>query len=128
MVEQSKHYIAITAAAGGLAVVLGAFGAHGLKSIISEDMIKIYQTGVQYQFYHVFAMSIVAFLIHFCGQSRLLRLSFYFFLGGVLIFSGSLYALALTEIRMLGAITPIGGLALIFGWVCLFVAAIKLKN
>jgi uncharacterized membrane protein YgdD (TMEM256/DUF423 family) len=111
--------ILITAAiSGALAVMLGAFGAHGLKKIISPDMLEVFKTGVQYQFYHTFALFVVGILMQF-GKSKALKWSGYLFISGIVLFSGSLYILAITGIKVLGAITPIGGVAFIAGWIAL---------
>lgn len=107
-----------------LAVVLGAFAAHGLKSKISVEMIEVFKTGAQYQFYHGLALIIVAVLmLHI--PSSLLNYSGYLFIAGVVCFSGSLYALALTGIKFFGPITPLGGLFFIVGWILMLVAALK---
>ncbi len=113
-----KRVLVIAAISGALAVMLGAFGAHGLKKIISQDMLTIYQTGVQYQFYHTFALLIVSILMQF-GKSKALKWSAYLFMAGIVLFSGSLYTLSITGIKTLGAITPIGGVAFIAGWIAL---------
>ncbi len=101
---------------GLLGVALGAFGAHGLKKILSSDMLTIWHTAVEYQFYHTFAIALTGVLMLLLPQATLLRFSALAFIIGIVIFSGSLYTLALTNIRWLGAITPIGGVALIIGW------------
>lgn len=109
--------ILITSAIFGLlGVALGAFGAHGLKKILSSDMLTIWHTAVEYQFYHTFAIALTGVLMLLLPQTILLRFSALAFIIGTVIFSGSLYTLALTNIRWLGAITPIGGVALIIGW------------
>ncbi|MBS1717964.1 MAG: DUF423 domain-containing protein [Armatimonadetes bacterium] len=99
------------AVAGCLAVVLGAFGAHGLKAIISADSLAIFETAVRYQMYHSMALLALAALP--LGSRRLVgRL----WVAGMVIFSGSLYVLAITGIKWMGAITPIGGVCFILGW------------
>jgi uncharacterized membrane protein YgdD (TMEM256/DUF423 family) len=114
---------------GALAVVLGAFGAHGLKSLISADALTIWAKGVEYQFYHTFAL---LFLSQLKG-SKWTSMAYGFFSFGILFFSGSLYLLAtrsVTEISFVnyvGPITPIGGLLLIIGWIMLFLSALKNK-
>src|SRR5205807_8916321 len=100
-------------------VAFGAFGAHALKSRLSPDLLGVFETGVRYQMYHAFALLIVAAAIGHIGSARLLVLAGWFFFAGVLLFSGSLYALALSGVGMLGIITPIGGLLFIVGWACL---------
>lgn len=109
---------------GGLAVALGAFGAHGLKDKLETlKTTAIYQTAVQYHFYHALALLAVAVLALQGRSSPLLAVAGWCFTIGVLIFSGTLYALALSGVKWLGAITPIGGVALIVGWVALAIAA-----
>ena len=124
MTNTFNPYLFVTSISGLLAVLVGAFGAHGLKSVIVPSLLAVYQTGVQYHFYHVMAMLAVVILMLMRGESRALRLSFFGFLFGIILFSGSLYALAITGIRGLGAITPIGGLSFIFGWGCIIFDAL----
>lgn len=117
--------LCIAAIYGFLAVALGAFGAHGLKNRLSSEMMAVYETAVQYHFYHVFALLAVALLLQSGVQHLALRWAVWLFSLGILLFSGSLYALSLTGIKVLGAITPLGGLLFLLGWLCLAVAAIK---
>jgi uncharacterized membrane protein YgdD (TMEM256/DUF423 family) len=102
-----------------LAVALGAFGAHALKSRVSPDMLAVWQTGVQYHLFHALGLILVGLLLHMFPQVGGIRLSGWLLLGGTLLFSGSLYLLALTGIRTLGAITPLGGVAFLLGWLLL---------
>ena len=118
-----QFFLAASAISGFLAVALGAFGAHALKQRLSADMLAVYETAVQYHFYHTLALLAVAVLM--VGGAQGLKLSAVLFLVGTLIFSGSLYALALSGVKILGAVTPIGGLLLLAGWACLAYAAIK---
>ena len=122
-----KLFLTAGAFSGILAVLLGAFGAHLLKQMISSDMLEIYKTGVQYQFYHTFALLSVGILIKF-NRTKILEWSGYLFIAGIIIFSGFLYLLALTGIKMLGMIVPIGGLSFVSGWICLLVHFLKIKN
>lgn len=108
-----------------LAVMLGAFGAHGLKDRLTAEMIEIFQTGVQYHFYHALGLLVVGVLAYHLPESAWLRWSGWLMLGGIVIFSGSLYLLSITGIRWLGAITPIGGTAFIVAWILLTVAVLK---
>ncbi len=108
-------FTAIGAASGFFAVLIGAFGAHGLKGILDDYSLRIFQTGVQYHFYHALALVLVGMLLQQNYISQL-RYSGYAFLIGILIFSGSLYLLAITKVKILGAITPIGGLCFLVGW------------
>ena len=109
--------VRIAAALGLLAVVLGAFGAHGLKQILARnDTTLIWERAVFYHFIHAIMLFLLA------GRAPLHRGPWFSFLAGILIFSGSLYLLAVTNLRWLGAITPLGGLSFIAGWVWLLVA------
>jgi uncharacterized membrane protein YgdD (TMEM256/DUF423 family) len=124
----AKTYLLIAALNGFIAVALGAFGAHGLKQRLSADMLAVYQTGVQYHFYHTFALFAVALLmlqmpLLNISLSTALRWSGILFVVGIVIFSGSLYVLSITGIRWLGAITPLGGVAFLAGWLWLARAA-----
>jgi uncharacterized membrane protein YgdD (TMEM256/DUF423 family) len=107
-----------------LAVALGAFGAHGLKSRLSPDLLAVFEVGVRYQMYHALALLVLGL-----SEGRLpagtLRLGGFLFTAGILVFSGSLYALSLSGVRWLGAITPIGGLLFLSGWVLLIIAAFR---
>lgn len=121
MESSSRLFFLIAAAMGFLAVALGAFGAHGLENSISEDMLDVYQTGVEYQMFHVTALITVAILCHLHkGSSASLRWSGYLFTVGIVLFSGSLYLLSITGITMLGIITPLGGVAFLAAWSLLF--------
>ncbi|HEY9035753.1 MAG TPA: DUF423 domain-containing protein [Pseudomonadales bacterium] len=117
--------IGLAAISGFIAVALGAFGAHALKTRLPADMLAIYHTAVQYQFWHTAALLAVGLLILHFPQQVLLKYSGWAFVIGMVIFSGSLYVLALTGTRWLGAITPIGGVALVVGWALLLVAMLK---
>ncbi len=110
---------------GATAVALGAFAAHGLKQIISEDQLRIFHTGVEYHFYHTFALFAVAFLSEKIN-SKVINFSGWLFTAGIILFSGSLYLLAtLPSLYWVGIITPIGGLCFILGWLFVAFAAIK---
>lgn len=118
----AKIFLMAASISGFLAVAIGAFGAHGLKQKISEEMMTVYQTGVQYHFYHTLALLGVGILLQQFPQSLALKVSGWGMLVGMLVFSGSLYLLALSGTRWLGAITPIGGVALLVAWLALAVA------
>lgn len=105
------------------AVALGAFGAHALKAEIAPDMMAIYQTAVQYHFWHALGLLGVGVLLAQRPDSRMLRAAAWLLVAGMLLFSGSLYALALTGVRGLGAVTPLGGAAFLGAWACLARAA-----
>ena len=119
-----RTFLLIGAVLGFLGVTFGAFGAHALRSRLSPDMLTVFETGVRYQMYHAFAVLIVAAAIGRIGDARLLEMAGWFFFAGVLLFSGSLYALALTGTGILGIVTPIGGLLFLIGWACLGLFAI----
>lgn len=120
--------LAFAAVSGLLAVAFGAFGAHALRARLDASALDVFETAVQYQFYHALALFGVALLLLQFPASPLLRSSAWLFLLGILVFSGSLYLLSLTGVRWLGAITPLGGLAFIAGWGCLLAAAWKLPQ
>ena len=112
------NWFGIGAIFAGLGVILGAFGAHALKERLTPEMLAIFETGVRYQMYHALALLAVAWAAHRWPASSAASAG-WCFLAGILIFSGSLYTLALTGITKLGAITPLGGLAFILGWALL---------
>lgn len=113
-----RLFFAIGALSGFLGVALGAFGAHALKSRLDPDLLATFEIGVRYQMYHAFALMAVGW-----AQTRwpgtILAASGWLFIAGTVIFSGSLYLLSLSGLRWLGAVAPIGGLALLAGWLCL---------
>ncbi|WP_163836038.1 DUF423 domain-containing protein [Spartinivicinus ruber] len=121
----AKLMLLLTGVSGVLAVVLGAFGAHGLKLRLTENLLAVYQTGVQYHFYHTMALGFIALALYRWPGSTPLIAAGWSFITGILIFSGSLYLLAITDTKWLGAITPIGGVAFIIGWVCVCWFAVK---
>lgn len=123
--NNSKKFLAITSFMMALSIALGAFGAHGLKSIVTDSMLKIYNTGIQYQFYNTLGLFIVAFLINFKPDSKKLRLSAWLIIIGMIIFSFSLYALVVLNLPILGAITPIGGTLLIIAWLVVTYSLLK---
>lgn len=104
-----------------LAVALGAFGAHALKNVLTEDLKAIYETGVRYQAYHSLALFLVAWLAREQPSKAVNAAGWCFFIG-IYFFSGSLYALSFTGVRKFGAVTPIGGLMFLAGWACLLLA------
>ncbi len=121
----NRTFLLIGAISGFIAVAVGAFGAHGLRNRLSPEMLAVFETAARYQMYHTLAILFVAvaaarfdgWLVHGAGWA---------FTAGIVIFSGSLYALALTGVKVLGAITPIGGLAFLVGWGMLAVVAVTL--
>jgi uncharacterized membrane protein YgdD (TMEM256/DUF423 family) len=123
-----RIFLGIAAVLGGLSVAGGAFASHALKEKLSEKALAIFETGARYQMYHALALLMVALLLSRAdtAQSFLVAAGVAFSVG-VVIFSGSLYTLSLTDIKWLGAITPLGGVAFIIGWSCLAVAAWSFK-
>ena len=118
MNRQSRLFLTSGAVSALLAVALGAFGSHALENRLSADLLAIYEIGNRYHFYHSFALLAVGVLaLH--ADGRRLTASGWCFLVGLSVFSGSLYALAISGMRILGAITPIGGVLLIIGWALL---------
>jgi uncharacterized membrane protein YgdD (TMEM256/DUF423 family) len=123
-------FIIAGAVNAAIAVAFGAFGAHALKEKLSEHYLAIWETAVQYQMFHAIALLAVGILMSPSLFGTVTQLSWagYLILAGIIIFSGSLYVLSLTGIGILGAITPIGGVAFIAGWIMLIVAAVKFSN
>jgi uncharacterized membrane protein YgdD (TMEM256/DUF423 family) len=123
-------FIIAGAVNAAIAVALGAFGAHALKEKLTEHYLAIWETAVQYQMFHALALLAIGILMSptLFGSVTQLSWAGYLILAGIIIFSGSLYVLSLTGIGILGAITPIGGVAFIAGWVMLIVAAVKFSN
>jgi uncharacterized membrane protein YgdD (TMEM256/DUF423 family) len=122
----AKLFITLASLSGMLAVILGAFGAHALKDKLDAYALGVFQTAVQYHFYHSFALLAVGVIALSQPQTVLLKSSGLLFVLGIVIFSGSLYVLSITGVRWLGAITPLGGLAFIGGWACLAATGWKL--
>ena len=129
-----KNLLRLTAVLGALAVVLGAFGAHGLKSLVGPAELDTFATGVRYHFYHTLAIGLVAAVFRTGGISRpQLNWAARCWTIGVLLFSGSLYLLSLRSqlpfsVSWLGPVTPIGGTFFIAGWVLLFLATAKISK
>ena len=125
-----KFFLQIAAVAGALAVGLGAFGAHALKKMVSDVAVNIFETGVRYQFYHVFALALSATLYKEFTNKWMVWSGNMFILG-MILFSGSLYVLTYIKATVkpgmdwIGIITPLGGLAFIAGWVCMLVSIYK---
>jgi uncharacterized membrane protein YgdD (TMEM256/DUF423 family) len=123
-------FIIAGAVNAAIAVMLGAFGAHALKEKLSEHYLAIWETAVQYQMFHALGLIAIGILMSssLIGPIPQLTWAGWLLLAGIIIFSGSLYILSLTGIGVLGAITPIGGVAFIIGWIMLITAALKLSN
>jgi uncharacterized membrane protein YgdD (TMEM256/DUF423 family) len=120
-----KLFVSLGSINALIAVMLGAFGAHALKSRLSTDMMEIFQTGVQYHFYHALGLLAVGIIAYHLPDSGWLKWAGWLMLAGIIIFSGSLYILSITGIKWLGAITPIGGTAFIISWILLTIAVLK---
>ena len=122
----NSNYIKLAALLGAAAVAIGAFGAHGLESILEANQrADTFETAVKYHFYHALAMLAVGIWYRFEPTNKQLKFSLISFVIGILIFSGSLYILSLTGITWLGAITPLGGVSFIIGWIFIFIGAKK---
>jgi len=117
-----RLFVIVAAASGFIAVAAGAFGAHALKARLSPDMLAVFETGARYQMFHALALLAVAWVAA-RWPSRAAGASGWCFVAGTVLFSGSLYLLALTGARGLGAITPFGGVLFLAGWLLLGVAA-----
>ena len=118
-----RTFLLVGALAGFIGVAFGAFGAHALRSRLSPEMLAVFETGIRYQLYHAFAVLTVA-LATARLDGWMIRAAGWSFTAGIVLFSGSLYVLALTGVTSLGAITPLGGLGFLIGWALLIAAAI----
>ena len=127
----SRRILLTASILGVVAVIFCAFGAHSLKKLVDEGSLEIWAKGVEYQFYHVFALLFISQLK--TAQTKLINLAYWFFTFGIVFFSGSLYLLAtrtvlnINFVSYIGPITPIGGLLFILGWLSIFFAAVKDK-
>ncbi|MBD1864422.1 MULTISPECIES: DUF423 domain-containing protein [Trichocoleus] len=123
-----RIFLAIAAILAGLAVAAGAFASHALRDKLSDRALEIFETASRYQMYHALALLLVAVLLtQVALPSTLLNTAGYAFLVGIMLFSGSLYALSLSGVKWLGAITPLGGVAFLIGWGCVAAAAWSFK-
>jgi uncharacterized membrane protein YgdD (TMEM256/DUF423 family) len=119
-------WLLIAAINGGLAVAAGAFGAHGLQARIDAQALQVFETGARYHMYHALAIGLAALAMRDSAAGPAMSAAG-FFLAGILLFSGSLYLLALTSVKALGIVTPFGGLCFLLGWGFLAFAALRLK-
>ena len=119
-----RLFFALGSASALIAVGAGAFGAHGLRARLGPDLLAVFETAARYQMYHALALLAVAWAITRWPGAWPARAGWLFLIGTVL-FSGSLYALALSGVRWLGAVTPLGGAAFLAGWLCLFLGAVR---
>jgi uncharacterized membrane protein YgdD (TMEM256/DUF423 family) len=125
MTAGARLFVALGAALAALAVILGAFGAHALKTRLPPDLLEVYHTAVQYHFWHALGVLAVGLAMQQLPDAGWLRAAGWLLTAGVVVFCGSLYLLALTGARWLGAVTPLGGVAFILGWLALAVAALR---
>ena len=123
----NRTFLLIGALAGFTGVAGGAFGAHALRGHLTPDMLTVFETGVRYQMYHALALLATGLLAARLDK-WLITMAGWLFTAGIVLFSGSLYALALTGAPGLGAITPIGGVLLLLGWACLALAVVDLTD
>jgi uncharacterized membrane protein YgdD (TMEM256/DUF423 family) len=121
----SKVFIILGSLNAFLAVALGAFGAHGLQNKLTEQMLATYETGVKYHMIHALGLILIGIISRYTSGSVLINWSGWLICAGIVLFSGSLYLLSIGGIRWLGAITPLGGLCFLAGWLLLAVAAFK---
>ena len=121
----AKFYLLLGSINALLVVLIGAFGAHGLKARLTAENMAIFQTGVQYHFYHAVGLILVGLIATQLSSPPYLRWSAWLMMMGIILFSGSLYALSITNIRWLGMITPVGGVAFILAWLMLTIGIIK---
>ena len=125
MTAGAKLFLSLGSLLALAAVAIGAFGAHGLKARLSPEMLAVYQTGVQYHFYHALGITLVGLAFFHLPDNAALRAAGWLMAAGILLFSGSLYALALSGQKWLGAVAPIGGTAFILGWGALAWAVLR---
>ena len=123
--EVAKKWIGIGSILVMLSVMIGAFGAHMLEPIIGEDKISVYETGVQYHMIHALGIILIGVIAKVFGEAKLLVWSARLLFIGIILFSGSLYVLSISGLGPLGAITPLGGVSFIAGWICLAVTVLK---
>ena len=121
----SKVFIILGSLNAFLAVALGAFGAHGLQNKLTEQMLATYETGVKYHMMHALGLILIGIISRYTSGSVLINWSGWLICAGIVLFSGSLYLLSIGGIRWLGAITPLGGLSFLAGWILLAIAAFK---
>lgn len=126
MSSTTKKFLQYGSIIMALSVALGAFGAHALKSILDEHMLAVYNTAVEYQFYHGLGLFVVAFISHI-NNTKKINLAGNIMFYSIFLFSGSLYLMTITGIKLLGAITPIGGTGFIIAWVLLFLSLKDIK-
>lgn len=115
----ARLFLLLGAVSAFSGVVLGAFGAHGLKTLVTPELLEVYKTGVAYQMWHALGLLVVGLLQQQAPEAKLLRWAGWLLLTGIVLFSGSLYLLVILNIKALGIITPFGGVAFLLAWGCL---------
>jgi len=123
--QSAKIFLLLGSINAMLAVIFGAFGAHALKARLGADLLAVYQTGVHYHFYHALGLLVIGVITYHFPPSAWIRTSGWLMFVGIILFSGSLYILSITQIRGFGAITPLGGLAFILAWLALVIGIIR---
>lgn len=121
--DTQRFYLRVAGILGALAILCGAFGAHGLRPLLNADQLGVYETAVRYHVYHTLAILAVSAVAGSFGSGAWWRWACRAWLAGIVLFSGSLYLLVTADLGWLGAVTPVGGSVLVIGWVCLAVAA-----
>lgn len=122
-----KTFISLGAINALLCILLGAFGAHGLKQMLSPDMLTVFQTGVQFHFYHAIGLMIIGIVLLHFNKSKLITTSGWLMFTGIVLFCGSLYVLSMTGMRQLGMLAPFGGTAFMIAWGMLAYGVLKAK-
>ena len=121
-------FLFLSALSAFFAVVMGAFGAHALKTILTADMLAVYKTAVTYQMWHALGLGLIALLRYHHPQSSLIKYAGWLMFAGIILFSGSLYVLSLSGLKWLGMITPIGGVCFLSAWLLLMIFALRSKQ
>lgn len=124
----ARLFLTLAALSAFLGVGMGAFGAHGLRPLLSAEMLDVYKTAVNYQMWHALGLGIIAIIRQQNPQSKLLNWAGYMMFAGIVLFSGSLYVLAVFNVKWLGVVTPFGGMAFLLAWWLLGVFAVKTRN
>ncbi|MGI8508048.1 MAG: DUF423 domain-containing protein [Gemmatimonadaceae bacterium] len=127
MPSTARLFLTLGSINAALAVVFGAFGAHALRARLTPEMLSVYHTGAQYHFYHALGLLLIAAIVMHVPGFGFARAAGWLMTVGIVLFSGSLYLLAITGVRWLGAVTPLGGLAFIAAWVLLTIGALRLR-
>ena len=118
-------FLFLSAVCGFIGVAMGAFGAHGLKAVLTMEMLTVYKTAVDYQMWHALGLGLIAIFRQQVPESALLKWSGWLMFVGIVLFSGSLYLLAILNAKWLGMITPLGGVAFLAAWICVTIFAFK---